>query len=579
MAFIVEGPDGTHWMGGGEPKFVKQTAGTVQWQVQNTAGPLAVECRATMEFDGHMGFTLKCEAAKTVELRDVRLEMYVRREAAGYFMGFGRKGGLLPKEPFIRWKWGGEPYFDSFWLGDVPAGLQCELRGASYCGPLVNPYWHANQLQLPESWANGGRGGCEMGHNDNLVWIHAYCGQRTIEAGRPITFEFALLPTPVKPLDTATHFRERYYHNHAGVEAAAQAGGNIINIHHANKYNPFINYPFLANNRLRTLVKAAHARDMKLKIYYTMRELTNHTVELWALRSLGHEVLAPGGGSGYPWLREHLIDNYGVAWYDHLRNFDPLAQYAGAGVASFEGGDVSAALSMTPISRWCNYYVEGLRWLQENIEIDGLYFDEVSYDRETLKRVRKVMARRPGSLIDLHANNGYSIQPANQYMEFFPYVHRLWFGEEFNYDESPDYWLIEISGIPYGLMGDMLQNGGNKWRGMIYGMTARVPWFGKDAMAMWPVWDAFGIAEAKMLGYWDPACPVRTDSPDVLATAYVRPGKTLLAVASWAKAPVPCHLKIDWKAFGLDPAKATLAAPEINNFQPARRFAPATPSP
>ena len=67
---------------------------------------------------------------------------------------------------------------------------------------------------------------------------------------------------------------------------------------------------------------------------------------------------------------------------------------------------------------------------------------------------------------------------------------------------------------------------------------------------------------------------MRTDSPDVLATAYVRPGKTLVAVASWAKGPVPCRLKIDWKALGLDPAKATLVAPEIKDFQPARRFAP-----
>ena len=30
------------WMAGGEPKFVKQTAGAVEWQSQNTAGPLAV---------------------------------------------------------------------------------------------------------------------------------------------------------------------------------------------------------------------------------------------------------------------------------------------------------------------------------------------------------------------------------------------------------------------------------------------------------------------------------------------------------------------------------------------------------
>ena len=67
---------------------------------------------------------------------------------------------------------------------------------------------------------------------------------------------------------------------------------------------------------------------------------------------------------------------------------------------------------------------------------------------------------------------------------------------------------------------------------------------------------------------------MRTGSPDVLATAYVRPGKTLVAVASWAKAPVECRLKIDWAALRLDPAKAVLTAPEIKDFQPARRFAP-----
>jgi len=46
----------------------------------------------------------------------------------------------------------------------------------------------------------------------------------------------------------------------------------------------------------------------------------------------------------------------------------------------------------------------------------------------------------------------------NQYTEFFPYVNRLWFGEGFNYDAmSPEQWLVECSGIPFGLMGDMLE--------------------------------------------------------------------------------------------------------------------------
>ena len=77
----------------------KQAAGVVAWQSQDTAGPLTVECRANMEFDGHLGFTLTCQAAKTVEVNDIRLELPVRREARPYFMGIGHKGGLRPKDP------------------------------------------------------------------------------------------------------------------------------------------------------------------------------------------------------------------------------------------------------------------------------------------------------------------------------------------------------------------------------------------------------------------------------------------------------------------------------------------------
>ena len=30
---------------------------------------------------------------------------------------------------------------------------------------------------------------------------------------------------------------------------------------------------------------------------------------------------------------------------------------------------------------------------------------------------------------------------------------------------------------------------------------------------MWKAWDDFGIAEARMVGYWEPDCPVHTDNP------------------------------------------------------------------
>jgi hypothetical protein len=60
----------------------------------------------------------------------------------------------------------------------------------------------------------------------------------------------------------------------------------------------------------------------------------------------------------------------------------------------------------TGTSRWLNFYVEGLRWLVENVGIDGLYLDDIAFDGTTMKRVRKVLLRgNPGALIDVHSAN------------------------------------------------------------------------------------------------------------------------------------------------------------------------------
>jgi hypothetical protein len=193
--------------------------------------------------------------------------------------------------------------------------------------------------------------------------------------------------------------------------------------------------------------------------------------------------------------------------------------------------------------------------------------------------VRKILDRwRPGALIDLHSANqhnprdGFS-NSANLYLEHFPYLNRLWFGEYFDYNAAPDYWLVEMSGIPYGVMSEMLQDGGNPWRGMLYGMTSRAPWAG-NPQALWQAWDDFGMQDSRMIGYWSPACPVRTDCSDVLATVYAAPGRAMVALASWAPERVAVKLTVDWAALGVDPQHAALRAPAIADFQPAATFAP-----
>ena len=310
-------------------------------------------------------------------------------------------------------------------------------------------------------------------------------------------------------------------------------------------------------------MRQAHEQGVKVKIYYTVRELSNYCAELFPLRSLGTEVFTDGPGGGHSWLCEHLVSGYAPAWHQ-----------------PYPDGSVDAAIATTGLSRWHNYYLEGLAWLLRHAQIDGLYLDGIGYDREIMKRVRKVMEReRPGCLIDFHSGNNFHPQYglsncANQYLEHFPYVDSLWFGEGFDYNESPDYWLVEISGLPFGLFGEMLQDNGNPWRGMVYGMTARY-YAGADPKHLWRLWDEFGIQDAEMRGYWDPQCPVRTGRDDVLATVYQRRGRTLVALAGWAPQPARVRLDVDWRALGLDPQRATCYAPGVQGFQPEALFAPA----
>ncbi len=537
--------------------FTKKTPGVVTWETQSTAGPLQLTLRGQMEFDGTIEYTLKLTSRQSVALDDVRLDIPVERGVAKYMLGMGRKGGLRPDA--LDWKWDVKNNQDGAWLGDVNAGLQFSLKDEKYVRPLNTNFYTLKPLVMPASWANNGRGSCRLAEDGDAFLARCGSGARTMKPGdAPLYFNVRLTVTPFKPIDPKTQFSTRYFHAFKPLDEVIANGANTINVHHNTDINPFINYPFLRPAEMKAYVDAAHAKGLKVKIYYTVRELTNHAPEMYALLSLGHEVLAPGPGGGYSFLQEHVGGDYIAGW------FVPAIK--------------DVAIVTSGVSRWHNFYVEGLNWLVQNVGIDGLYIDDVAFDRFTMKRVRKVLERgRPQPLIDLHSANQFNVRDgfansANLYMEHFPFIDRLWFGEYFDYNSAPDFWMTEVSGLPFGLMSEMLQDGGNAWRGMVYGMTARMPRV--DMKPLWSAWDEFGIADARMIGYWVPTAPVKTNHPSVLATSYVRDGKTMVALASWASEPVDVRLSIDWLALGLDPAKATLTSPVIRDFQTAATFAP-----
>ena len=541
--------------------FKEKSAGTVRWEALNTAPGLAMQVEGAWEFDGFAAYTIKLTATEDVSLTDIRLLLPYAKDSAKYMMGLGQKGGVRPEN--FKWKWEvATKNQDGAWLGEVNAGLMYSLRGENYARPLNTNFYLQKPLNLPPSWGNEGKGGIRITESNNIVTANNYSGSRMLKKGETLWFNFNLLITPFHTLDTDWQWANRFYHRYTTADEIKATGATVVNIHHANAINPYINYPFIEHEKMKAYIAEAHRQGLKVKIYNTVRELSNRAYEWPALRSLGHEIYSPGKGGGYSWLQEHLGEDYIAAWFvPELKD---------------------AAIVNSGMSRWHNYYVEGLNWLVNNVGIDGLYIDDVAFDRATMKRVKRVLTQggHPG-LIDLHSANQYNKNDgfnnsAMLYMEHFPYLNRLWFGEYFDYEKNgPEFYLTEVSGIPFGLMGEMLEGGGNPWRGMIYGMTNRMPWTtNSDPRPLWKVWDDFGMQGTKMIGYWVERNPVKTSRPDALATVYKKNGATLIALASWAESDVNVKLAIDWKALGLDAAKATITAPEVTNFQTGRAFKP-----
>jgi hypothetical protein len=552
----------------GRARISDQTSGSAAWQTILNSPDIMVSVNARMECDGYVNYETRITAKRDVMLDDMQLVIPFKKSTAKYLMGMGKQGGYTPEK--LEWVWNQEFANNMIWLGDVNAGLQLKLKH------LV-PDWKLGSFEQVgpyRDWSNEGKGGCRVISSDNEVTLTAYTGSKSMKPGDEMVLNFGLLVTPLKTLDDS-HWNEKYYHTDNNPETAAKIGATIMNIHHANDYNPYINYPFLSDDALKAVVDKGRKLNIRTKLYYTVRELTTFLPELWALRHLDDEIFTrtnvtfladtheekdPNsiyGMTGHPWLLEHLRTNYDPAWHDPKVAAD---------------GDMS--IRTQGLSRWHNYYIEGLNFMIKEFGTRGLYLDGVGYDREIMKRIRKTMDRAADScLIDFHSGNAFEPayglnSPANNYMELFPYVNSLWLGEGYDYNSAPDYWLVEISGIPFGLYGEMLQNCGNAYRGMVYGMSTRF-YGGCRPMNIWKLWDYFGMEGSEYIGYWDGNNPVKTGNQQVLAGVYRKPDKILVALGNWTSADQVASLSIDWQKLGFDPEKATIEIPPIDDLQEA----------
>ena len=555
MTFHVRDADGAEEWTTDSYEVNQQYQSQANWQTTNSSKNFNMNISGILEYDGMLDYSIQLIAAEDYAAESIMFRIPMLANAAKYILGFGSKGGEFTEN--ISWKWDVKNHHEGAWLGDINKGLQFVLRDENYERPLNTNFYQNKPLNLPPSWYNEGKGRVNLISEQGFMTIDILSGDREIQKGDTLNYNIRFLITPFKTIDTKDHFNTRFVHKYVPVDSVEKWNGTIVNVHHANEINPYINYPFYALEEQKAYIDEAHSKGIKVKLYNTIRELTYKSHELFALKSLGDEILNDGEGGGHSWLQEHFKANYHSAWHATRVN--------------------DAAILNKGTSRWTNYYIEGIKWLAKNQEIDGLYLDDIAFSRATVKRIANVFNdHRDSYVIDLHSANQYNprdgyINSAFLYMEHFPYISRLWFGEYFEYDLAPDYWLTEVSGLPFGLTGEMLEKGGHPYRGLVYGMTTRV--YGNfNPKAIWKVFDDFDIANAEMLGYWVDRSPIKSGGYSLKSTIYLHPDKVLIAIGSWSNENQSARLNIDWDKLGFTKEEAILRSPEIAELQESKIY-------
>jgi Glycoside hydrolase 123, N-terminal domain len=562
----------------GELKFTNSSDDQVHWHLKGKIEQLELEIFGEIHFDGYMDFSLQLKSNKSQNytIEDVRFQIPFNGILVKYMTGLGYRKGKRPSK--YTWQWDKEKSQDSIWIGAVNNGLKIRFKDDNYIRQLVNIYYSYQPLNLPIGWDNSGLGKVCINEVEegNTFLLEASSGQINLEQGKVIHFNFDISLTPSKPLDLESHWKYRYDHRGSNTppEEFLSAGGNVFNIHHANSYNPYINYPYNDESftTLTDFVELSHKNQKLVKVYYTTREITNHMPEFFALFNLDGEIIFPGPGNDcktvinrmgpHPWLKKYLRKNFIPAWVAKINEMNDR---------------LDLAVITTPETRWDNFFLEGLQYLITEGNIDGIYIDDTALGRESLLRARRILdADGKIRLIDLHSWDHFNKlahygDSTILYMEIYPYIDKIWFGEGFDYNENPDFWLTEIAGIPFGLMSEMLQNGGNPWRGMVYGMTNRLGW-SSDPRKFWKFFDEFSIEKTEFFGYWDEQCPIRIDNDSVRATLYKGEHYSIIAIGNWSKIAIKVSLLIDFTALDIQPQKAVLFSPAIKGIQPAAQF-------
>lgn len=544
----------------------------LDWESINYAPGVMLGISAHTEADGFISLNMTMNAETDCCIEDAELVFTFTKEEVPYFMGLGERGGK--RLDFLEWRWSKNAN-QFFWFGDIDSGLYCKLLDY---GEKQDVYF------MPEpyrDWCGDETNGkISIRTTGEQVNVIVSTGKLLLTNDNEKILRFQLMLTPFG------HYRPEVATQKVFVGSDdiwksdfELPNADSVTIGYNANHNPYLNYPFPSQKEIVECAKKIHDSGKKAHYVFGTREIPYQINEFWPLWSLSHEIFSVGLGIkteqekygaayaekaipfiGNPWLCEHLGEGYSASWLSRP-----------------SGDRELVTLLVNPLSRWQNYYLESVDYLLGTWNLDGI--QTTLTDRRITRRLRNIVREKhPDVILDfatgnnLRPENGMA-NPMAQYMEHLSLVDRIIFTEGFSYGSDKDYYLVELSGVPFGITTSF--GGTTPWRSLLYGSMPQMRGNDVGLKKLWEICDDFGLKDSMFVGYWNPKCPIETDDENVLASAFVRGDKILFVLSNWANENRSVVLNLSrLERVGISSEGMKISIPEIQNLQDSLPGAP-----
>jgi hypothetical protein len=583
--------DGLTW---GEPETVtNRNTRIVQRQslrARNVTGELLLEA----EFDGFMKYTLRLEPRGAASLDRLVLEVPLKAELATHYhhgplgtpAGYAElkvhKGyGAVPKEGLAL------PFTSTIWLGNDDVGFNWVAES--------DQWWTSNDAKQAVT----------VRRQDGATVLRVNFVERPSPLREPVKFEWAILATPVKPMNEELLRQLRFAQSGWGldksltklsddtgpfIEAMVEGGVNAFNQWcwegATSLWNEDFSAPGYRPTPLNEVRKRAFRQATDLAYQKGIRWVTAYAIwqcfrdwpdvgELWREQAL--MPLAPAF-KGYLYCSARPFADWHIAT---LRR------------TIAETGINGVYLDSSPDPRLCAHRHHGHGYVDAEGKLHGTY--PVFACREFHKRIY--------SLFHGEATKGGLVYAHNSHFPFiavesFVDVHHCGEGSQLTRDVA----IPKFYGRPFGLPVSF-----TRWNSPVYPETRMHSWRfvlqvdgtikahpsmvisrnlypavkggGREALlqgyeaqseAVWQVWRAyreFPWDGAQWLPSWKVEPYARTGDADLWACMHLNPGRAaLVVVSSFRNEPATAKVQLDWKRMGFDPNRVTIS--DCITFEP-----------